>query len=329
MTPIAPLITSFLRERLSVERGTSQHTCDTYAYAFQLLFEFASKKLKIKPSVLCLEHIEPQLILAFLEHIEVVRGNTSSTRNARLAAIKSFMHFVEYRIPAALEQTRAILAIPSKKADTKLVSYLYKEELQAIIDAPDPTTRLGIRDRSMLHLCFTAGLRASELVGLRMNDLTLQPQPTILVHGKGRKQRQLPLWKETETALRAWLVVRGEAIVPEIFLNPHGKQISRRGFQYILRKHVNNAAQKCPSLLDRSISPHVLRHTCAMIIFQATHDIRKVSLWLGHSSMQSTEIYLQANPKEKLEVIETICPPELRRGQFRPPDKLIESLRAK
>ena len=140
MTLIAPLITAFLRDRLAIERGTSQHTCDTYAYAFKLLFEFAAHKLKLTPSKLCLEHINAPLVLAFLEHIEKSRNNSPLTRNGRLAAIKSFMRFVEYRIPSALEQVHSVLAIPAKKTDTRLVPYLSKEEIQALLDAPDPTT---------------------------------------------------------------------------------------------------------------------------------------------------------------------------------------------
>lgn len=327
MTPIAPHIAAFLRERLPIERQASEHTCDSYAYAFQLLFEFASQKLKATPSALQLEQIDAPLVLSFLQHLESVRKNSASSRNVRLAAIKSFMHFIEYRVPSALDQVRRILAIPEKKTDTRLVAHLEIDEMQAVLDAPDPTTRYGIRDRAMLHLGFAAGLRVSELVGLRLSDVTWHSTPSILVQGKGRRERALPLVKETATAIRAWLSLRGEAFVPELFLNAQGKNMTRSGFEYVLRKHVKTAAKSCPSLLKKRISPHKLRHTCAMIALKATRDIRKVSLWLGHSSIQSTEIYTRADPTEKLEAIEAITPPTLRRGRFRPPDKLIEMLR--
>jgi integrase/recombinase XerD len=327
MTPIAPHITAFLRERLPMERQASEHTCNSYAYAFQLLFEFASQKLKTKPSSLQLEHIDVPLVLSFLQHLESVRDNSASSRNVRLAAIKSFMHFIEYRVPSALDQVRRILAIPAKKTDTRLVAYLEIDEMQAVLDAPDPTTRYGVRDRAMLHLGFAAGLRVSELVGLRLNDVTWHSTPSILVQGKGRRERALPLGKESAAAIRAWLSLRGEAFVPELFLNARGKNMTRSGFEYVLRKHVKTAAKSCPSLLKKRISPHKLRHTCAVIALQATRDIRKVSLWLGHTSLQSTEIYTQTDPTEKLEAIEAITPPTLRRGRFRPPDKLIEMLR--
>jgi site-specific recombinase XerD len=159
------------------------------------------------------------------------------------------------------------------------------------LDAPDPARRVGIRDRAMLHLCFAGGLRVSELVGVRVIDVRLQPEPNVLIHGKGRRERCIPLWKGTASAVRAWLSVRGELLAPELFLNARDGCMTRAGFEYILRKHVRTAEKHCASLSSKRVSPHVLRHTCAMTILQATKDLRKVSLWLGHSSVQTTEIY--------------------------------------
>ncbi len=329
MTPIPPLITDFLRERLPIEQGTSQHTCDSYAYTFLLLFEFASKQLASSPSALYLEQIDAPLVLAFLAHLEANRGNLASTRNVRLAAIKSFMRFIESRVPSALEQVRRVLAIPAKRTDSRLVSYLTIDEVQAILDAPDPHTRDGIRDRAMFHVCFAGGLRVSELVALPIQAAIFDPTPVLFIRGKGRKERALPLWKQTASALRAWLAVRGDAPVPELFLNANAEPLTRWGFDYILHKHVKTAAERCPSLHEKHISPHVLRHTCAMIVLQATHDVRKVALWLGHASVQTTEVYTRADPLEKLDAINAIIPPALRKGRFRPPDKLIESLKPK
>jgi len=327
MTPIASHITVFLQQFLPVERGVSVNTCESYAYAFKLLFEYASNCLKITPSELYLEQLDAPLIVNFLNHLETVRGNGPNSRNIRMAAIKSFMHFMEYRVPTALEQIRRILAIPSKKADARLVRHLTVEEMQAILNAPEPTNRVGIRDRAMLHLCFAGGLRVSELIGLRIDDLNLHPNASVLVHGKGRRERCLPLWKETATALRAWLSVRGTVLVPELFLNARGVPMTRSGFEYILRKHVRTAANQCPSLLTKRISPHVLRHTCALTVLQATNDLRKVSLWLGHANMQTTEMYTRADPSVKLEALESIVAPRLRSGRFKATDELIASLR--
>ena len=260
-TPIAPHLTAFFEQRLPIERHASENTSNSYAYAFQLLLTFASKRLQVAPSQLAVEQINAPLVLDFLNDLETTRGNGPSSRNIRLAAIKSFLHFLEYRVPSALEQIRRILAIPTKKTVSKLVRHLTAEETQALLDAPDPTGWKGIRDRAMLHLCYGGGLRVSELIGLRLDDLKFQPQPSVLVHGKGRRERCLPLWKTTTSALRAWLAARGTVPVPELFVSARGESLTRSGFEYILRKHVRTAKQHCPSLTTKRVHPHVLRHT--------------------------------------------------------------------
>ena len=329
MTPIAPHITAYLRERLPLERGASPHTCDSYAHTFQLLLEFASTRYKVTPSKLFLEQLDAPLIMDFLADLESSRGNCPKTRNARLAAIKSFMRYLEHRVPALLDQSLRILSIPSKKTDTVLISYLSTEEMQAILNAPDNRIRAGIRDRAMLHICLAAGLRVSELTGLLLSSVTLQPVPTIRVVGKGRKERALPLWKQAAVDLRAWLAVRGDLPTPELFVNARGQAMTRAGFAFVLAQHAQSAEDHCPSLRAKQISPHVLRHTCAMVLFQATKDLRKVSLWLGHAQMQTTEVYLRADPMEKIETVEGITPLKLRRGRFTVQDKLIASLKTR
>ena len=326
MTPLAPHVTAFFQQRLPDERRASPHTSDSYAYAFKLLLEYASARLHVPPSALHLEQIDAPLVVAFLNHLEATRANRPSSRNVRLAAIKSFMHFLEFREPAAIDQIRRILAIPPKKADTRLVRHLTVEEMHAILNAPEPSGRDGVRDRAMLHLCFAGGLRVSELVGLQLGDVTLQPQATIRVHGKGRRERCLPLWKVTATALRAWLGVRGTVPAPEVFVSARGQPLTRSGFEYILTKHVQTAIKACPSLSVKRVSPHVLRHTCALTVLQATKDLRKVSLWLGHAHMQTTEMYTRADPSVKLEALEAMIAPKLRSGRFKATDKLIASL---
>jgi integrase/recombinase XerD len=326
MTPIAPHITAFFQQRLPLERRASVNTCDSYSYAFKLLLQYASHCLKVKPHELHLEQLDAPLILNFLSHLETARANGQNSRNTRLAAIKSFMHFIEYRVPSALEQIRRIVAIPTKKTDSRLVKHLTLDELQSILDAPTPTTRDGIRDRAMLHLCFAAALRVSELVALRLSDLTLQPQASVLIHGKGRRERCLPLWKGTTAALRAWITLRTTMSAPELFLNARGQAMTRSGFEYILDKHVKTAIKRCPSLAKKQVSPHVLRHTSALVTLQATKDLRKVSLWLGHANMQTTEIYTRVDPSVKLEILESVVPPKLRSGRFKATDKLIASL---
>jgi integrase/recombinase XerD len=326
MTRLAPLITGFLRDYMPRQRAYSPHSCETYAHSFKLLFAFAAKRVGSKPSQLHIEQLDAALILGFLEYIEQERGNGAVTRNLRLSAIKAFMRYVEYQLPSALEQIAQIRAIPTKRHDQRLIQHLTMEEMRAILNAPDLATRLGLRDRAMLHLCFAAGLRVSELVGAMLANLSLQRVPSLLVEGKGRKQRSLPLWKETVADLRAWLAVRGTVRAPELFVNAGGAAMTRAGFEYILEKHARKAAGTCPSLRGRSISPHQLRHSCAVIMLQATRDVRKVALWLGHADIRTTEAYLRVDASQKLEAVEAVIPPALRCGRFRAPDALIASL---
>jgi integrase/recombinase XerD len=260
MTPMAPHITAFLRERLPLERGARAHTCDSYAYTFQLLFTFASQRLHLTPSALCLEHLDAALVMDFLAHLEAERGNTARTRNARLAAIKAFMQFVEYRVPSSLEHSRRILAIPTKKTDLPLVNHLAMTEMHAILDTPDLHTRYDLRDRAMIHLCFAAGLRVSELLTLPLTALTFHPTPTVQIQGTGRRERALPWWKQTADNLRAWLAVRGTLTVPAVFLSAHSRAMTRMGFTHMLHKYGGLAATTCPSLMEKHVTPHVRRH---------------------------------------------------------------------
>jgi len=326
VSAIAPHVAAWLRERLPTELGASRHTCETYTHALRLWFAYAATRHGVPPSGLELEHLDCATVSGFCEHLEQVRGNSIRTRNARLTAIKSFMRFVEYREPAMLEQSRQIHAIPTKRTDSKLVGYLDRPQIESLLNAPSLETHSGIRDRAMMHLCLAAGLRVSELVTLPMNAVTLHAEPAVHVIGKGRRERALPLWKGAAKDLRAWRDVRGGSSALEFFLSAREGPMTRSGFEYVLRKHVQRAAESCPSLVGKTVSPHVLRHTCAMSVLQATGDIRKVSLWLGHAGIATTQIYLRADPTEKLGIVEMLVPPTLRRGRFKATDALIASL---
>jgi integrase/recombinase XerD len=327
MTALAPYLTAFLREHLPRERNASPHTVATYAHAFALLVRFAADRLKRRPSDLAIEDIDPELVLAFLDHVEGERGNAARSRNARFAAIRSFFRYIEYRAPACLEQALRIRALPMKRTDKALIDHLSREEIQALLAAPDPRTPGGARDRAMLHLTYAAGLRVFELLSLRMTDFPDRSLSTVRILGKGRRERVLPLWRETQAALRAWIAVRPDASTPELFLNRDGKRMSRDGFAHRLALHVAISAKKQPSLLRKRVTPHVLRHSCAMHTLAATGDIRKVSLWLGHASLQSTEAYLRVDPADKLAVLAAHAPPAIQQGRFRPPpDKLMAML---
>lgn len=323
MTPIAPHLSAFFCERLPHQRGARAPPWTSAAYSCQLLFAFASQRCGVTPSALALEQIDAPLVMDFFAALQTERHNSPTTRHARLAAIKSFMHFVEYRVPALLEQSRRVLALPTKKTAQPLIQHLSVPERVAILNAPDIQTRSGLRDRAMRHVCFAAALRVSALLTCPLTALTWQPTPTLHIQGKGRRHRALPLWQQTAEDLRAWLAGRGPVAVLEGFVSAQGRAMTRVGFTYLLRKYVQQAVQSCPLLQGKQVSPHVLRHTCAMMIYQATGDLRKVSLWLGHADMQATEVYVRADPTEKRDALEAIMPPSLRRGQFTVPDRLI------
>jgi integrase/recombinase XerD len=330
MTPLAPHISTWFMERLPRDQCASQNTIDSYAITFKLLFEFMDERLGVAPADLEFEHLDAPLVFDFLAHIQTVRKNSGRTRNARLAAIKSFMRFMQYRLPASLAQIHRVLAIPKQRVDVRAVGFLEEDEVRALLDAPEPETRIGARDRALLLLAVTGGLRVSELVTLRVERLTYRDRYVdIEVLGKGRRERVLTLWKGVADALRAWLAVRGDVRAPELFVNARGEALTRSGARYILRKHVVTATTKCPSLANKQVSPHILRHTCAMNTLRATRDIRKVALWLGHTSVETTEVYLQSDPAEKLETLGAVVPPSLKKGSFRPPDRVLEMLRTR
>ena len=329
MTPLAPDLSAFLQNHLPNERGASKHTIAAYAHAFTLLLRFAAARLKRSPSELAIEDLDVQLVRGFLEHVEAGRANTARSRNARLSAIKAFFRFVEHRRPACLEQALMIRALPIKRTDVKLIDYLTREETRALLAAPDIRTPSGLRDRAMLHLAYAAGLRASELLAMRMDDFPDKSFSSVRILGKGRRERILPLWKETQATLRAWMAVRPGDRGPELFLNRDGGRMSRDGFAYRLRQHVATAERAVPSIAGKRVTPHVLRHSCAMHTLQATGDIRKVALWLGHASIQTTEMYLRADPTEKLALLDAHHPPLIKPGRFREPsDKLMAVLAA-
>ena len=330
MTDLAPHLSAFLQVHLPSERRFSPHTLLSYTECFRLLVVFASERLGIRPCKLMIEHFTVALLTAFLEHLETDRKNSVSTRNVRLAAIKSFYRYLECRVPGCLDLALQVRTIPAKIADRPLIDWLGQNEVQALLDAPDPSTLPGLRDRAMLHLCYAAGLRVSELTTLTLDSLSGPGLETVRIMGKGRRERELPLWKETRTVLDQWLNVRPPVKSRHLFLNARGGAMSTDGFSYILKRHVATAAETVPALRDKRVTPHSLRHSAAMAILHATGDIRKVSLWLGHATLASTEMYLHANPAEKLEILKATAPPSIRPGIFPGvSDSLMELLNGK
>ncbi len=317
MTKLAPPLSAFLQEHLPRDRGASRHTIESYTTSFRLLAIFAADRHGIRPCALEVSHLDVDTILAFLDHIEAERGNSVGTRNIRLAAIKSFFRFLEFRYPDHLDLAARVHAIPQKKGDVPALEYLDRKEMDALLKAPDTATRSGTRDRAMLCLAYNAGLRVSELVGLGLDDVRIPQLDEIRVMGKGRRARVLPLWRETAGALGAWLSIRPEAPDRHLFLNAMGRGMTRRGFATRLALHTKTAARTKPSIARRKVTPHVLRHACALATLEATGDIRKVSLWLGHQSLQTTEMYLRTDPAEKLAMLSEWRSPGLGKGRFK------------
>ena len=317
MAELASPLAMFLREYLPRDRATSRHTVESYALCFKLLVVFAADKHGVRPGKLEIGHLDIATILEFLEHLERDRGNGVRTRNTRLAAIKSFFRFLEFRHPGYLDLTAQVREIPAKKGEVPLIGSLDPAETRALLDAPDPGTVAGIRDRAMLCLTYNAGLRVSELVGLALDDLKMPALDEVHIIGKGRRERILPLWKKTRSTLREWLAVRPKSADRHLFLNAMGTGMTRRGFAKRLVLHAQTAANSVPSITGKTVSPHLLRHACAFHTLEATGDVRKVSLWLGHASLQTTEMYLRADPADKLDTLEKWRPPSLRKGRFK------------
>ena len=316
MTDLAPHLTTFLQEHLPRERNFSRHTIQSYTECFKLLVLHAAEQLKTRPCALMVEHFTVSLLVAFLESLEKDRNNSVGTRNIRLAAIKSFFRYLEYRVPGCLDLALQVRAIPQKRADKPLIDWLDSAEMQAILDAPDTTTVAGLRDRAMLYVCYAAGLRVSELTALTLDSPSNPQLETIRILGKGRRERELPLWTEVRTVLQQWLDVRPPVNNRYLFLNARGRAMSTDGFAYRLDLHVATAAKSMASLNDKRITPHVIRHATAMGILHATGDIRSVALWLGHADIKTTEMYLRASPAEKLAILNANTPPSIRPGKF-------------
>ena len=276
MTELAPYISAFLCDHLPRDRRASRHTIESYATSFQLLVCFAAERLGVRPCRIGIEQLTAPLILDFLHDLEDRRGNSVGTRNVRLAAFKSFFRYLEYRAPSCLDLARQIHAIPSKRGDVALVDYLDRDEIRVLLDTPDPGTRSGARDRAMLHLAYAAGLRVSELTGLVCGDLAQPHLDTVHVSGKGRRERILPLWKETRAVLRQWLAIRPGGGDRNLFLNARTRAMTRHGFAHRLALHVTTAQQKQPSMANKRISPHTLRHYVDHMTMSGTTGSRAI-----------------------------------------------------
>ena len=326
-TPTFPLMLErFFTQRLMQQRQASAHTIASYRDTFRLLLKFMQKRLRKAPCALSLEDVDAPIVIDFLDEIEKVRKVAPRTRNLRLTAIHSFFRYLAFEAPAHAAQIQRVLAIPPKRFARKLVPFLNRAEVDALLATPDQRTWSGRRDHSLILLAVQTGLRLSELTGLRRHDLHLETGAHVRVMGKGRKERCTPLSKNTRSVLMAWLREPPRRPDQPVFPNARGGQLSAHGVHYLLAKHVAVAARTCPSLGNKRVSPHVLRHAAAMDLLQQGIDLSVIALWLGHESIETTQIYLDADLELKQRVLDAVAPPNGKPGRYRPDDKLLAFL---
>lgn len=323
----ATLLEGFFTARLMQQRQASAHTIASYRDTFRLLLRFAQKRLRKAPSTLALEDIDAPLIAAFLDELEKVRGVTARTRNLRLTAVHSFFRYAAFEVPSSAAHIQRVLAIPAKRFTRGLVPFLSRAEVDALLAAPDQHTWSGRRDHAVILLAVQTGLRLSELTGLQPEDVHLGAGAHVRVIGKGRKERCTPLSQNTRAVLAAWMREPVRTPGQPLFPNAHGGRLSAHGVQYLLSKHVADARQTCPSLKAKRVSPHVLRHTTAMDLLQQGTEQVLIALWLGHESIETTQIYLDADLAMKEKILEKSTPPTGKPGKYRPDDRLLAFLK--
>ena len=306
MSDLAPLLQSFFVDKLDRHLNASIHTKAAYADTFRLLLLYAQDATSVAPSELTLADLNADLVGGFLQHLETVRGNSAVTRNARRAALRSFFTYASYRAPDSIATISQVLAIPAKRTKTILVSFLTTPEAKALIAAPDTGTWLGKRDRLLLHLGIQTGLRVSELVSLRIGDIQISPRSQLECVGKGRKQRIIPLQKNTIVLLTAWFREVPAAPGTPLFPTQAGTPLTRAAVGKLVAHHAKTAAEGCPSIAGKNVTPHTLRHTCAMSLLHAGIDTASIALWLGHANIQTTQIYLHADLELKRRTLDRL-----------------------
>jgi site-specific recombinase XerD len=325
---VAPLLQSFFTTRLMQQKQASPHTINSYRDTFRLLLKFLSQKLRQPPSHLCLEQISAAAITAFLHELEKERKISPRTRNLRLSAIRSFFRYLAFEVPSQAAHIQQVLAIPGKRYTRRLVNFLTRPEAEALLGAPDLATPLGRRDHALMLLALQTGLRLSELISLSKEDLSLQTGAHVRVIGKGRKERCTPLAKRTIRVLRAWFKEPWCRKNCRLFTNAQGATLSPDGVQYIITKHAKTARITCPSLAKKSVTPHVLRHTAAMELLQAGVDRTVIALWLGHESMETTQVYLDADLAMKEKALARLEPMGKKPRRYKADDALLAFLKS-
>ncbi|HEU5005607.1 MAG TPA: tyrosine-type recombinase/integrase [Jatrophihabitantaceae bacterium] len=326
MAALAPALQAYFTERLIQQRAASPNTIAAYRTTFRLLLTFAAQRTGTAPSNLAVDDVDATLIGAFLDHLENGRGNSPSTRNNRLAAIHSLFGYLALRHPEHAGCIQRVLAIPPKRTQRHLVTYLTDAEADALLAACDRTTWTGRRDHAMFALTLQTGLRISELTYLTRADVSLTAGANVHTVGKGRKERRTPLIPSTRAVLKPWLAeLSGDPDQP-LFPTTTGKHLSRDAVERRLRRHLHVAAKTCPSLHTKTVTMHTMRHTAAMRLLLAGNDITVIALWLGHEQVSTTSIYLHADMTHKQRAIDRTAPLTAKPGRYQPPDTLLAFL---
>jgi site-specific recombinase XerD len=327
MTPTFDiLIQDFFCRRLIQQQGVSPRTVEAYRDTFRLLLAYLPRRLRKPVTALALDDLDASAVLGFLDHLEDERGNGPRTRNARLAAVRSFIQYAASRDPSAWPLARRVLAIPAKRFTRPLLGYLTREEIQAVLNAPDATTWSGHRDRALFAVMYNTGGRVSEVACLRRDDLTDGQPRSLRIRGKGRKERLVPLWKQTSETLTQWLKRLNPEPDGPLFPNARGHPLSRSGIEERLAVAVRKATASCPSVRGKSISPHTIRHTTAMHLLQSGVDLTVIALWLGHESPETTHQYVEADLRMKEEALTKAKGVPTEKTRYQPKGKLLEFL---
>jgi site-specific recombinase XerD len=326
VTAVAPTLQAFFTERLIRQRGASPRTIASYRDTLRLLLAFTRDRTGKQPAALDWDDLDAAMISAFLDYLQASRGNTARTRNLRLTAIRSLIRWASLRHPEHAAVFQQVLAIPPKRADKRTITFLGPAEAQALIDAPDLARWEGRRDRAIIVLALQAGLRVSELTSLNCGDIALGTGSHVRCEGKGRKQRAVPLTSQARAVLREWIAERDGTPDHPLFPTRTGRRLSRDAIERRLRVHAATAAHNCPSLRDKNLHPHMLRHSCAMALLRAGVDTTVIALWLGHADIRSTQAYLHADLSIKERALALTTPASVKPGRYKPPDAILAFL---
>jgi site-specific recombinase XerD len=324
---LGPALQRYFCQYLINQRQLSPRTIAAYRDTFKLLVTFIEQHRHRKPDDLCVQDLHASCVLAFLDDLERTRHNSARSRNARLAAVRSFLRYAASSDPLLLPVSQQVLAIPSKRFDRSIVQHLKVEQMQVLLDAPDPSTTSGLRDRLLLTLMYNTGARVSEIAGMKVGDLRLETGGSIHLRGKGRKQRTVPLWRQSLRLLRHWLRQDDRAPEAPLLPNARGHHMTRSGIEHRLRVAIKRAAIVDPSLRRVRISPHTIRHTTAMHLLQSGVDLSVIAMWLGHESIQTTHQYLDADLETKKRALEHLQPPAARRPKSKAAGPLMRFLK--